>query len=423
MTTFAISRKTRVTGVGTDDYTVSGFGSDLKAFLQWYTSIGNQGDDSLLLNALFGMGGYAVGNAAQRAMWTVSRDNVAATSTRKTSSNTLCLRDRTAADASLATAEFNAIITDGVRTNYLTAGVPTRDIATLLIGGVGVQSYCGSLTGIGGSESITPGFDTTDTFIIFFTAGTTSINPATSETGAFAGVGVAAYDGVTLTQGCIGYREDNAVTEGAPQAVVSQTRIFLDPADTASNHAEIDVVTPTSYHVLNPVGISTLHYIVVKLNGETERPVVSFHTLPTAIGNAAIDTGIDIEPVFQFALWSQLTDFDVAMNDATAGAWGIGAWVGKLETEVATSTGFMVEDLAGTTNTASIIDARPLNVPQDDQSAGLKADFVRFEQQQTLLNHTGVMSGGRKAVVLTVGNSPGLRVYGGRILGGELAMD
>lgn len=207
-----------------------------------------------------------------------------------------------------------------------------------------------------------------------------------------------------LTQGGISMEEEVAAP-GLPINVVS------DAAAVRRTRTGSDLFTVSAF---DSVGFSVasdadqthvLGYLAIEIGDR--KMWVDNYTTPTATGSTA-NTDPTFKPQFMMHLMSQIATLNADQDTSANGAGTIGAmFIGPtadVNTSIQTlSTAVLIEDdpPATTTNTASHSDNR-LNLPDDDQTTGIRGDFTQFDANGWTFNYTDVKGTGRQFIGLAI---------------------
>lgn len=181
----------------------------------------------------------------------------------------------------------------------------------------------------------------------------------------------------------VNYFSDWNDANGDPQVFVSSDRcIYNHDNGTGKGSVEITTIGTDGFTATTKTaGSIVVGYLAMKFGGEQFK-VWDFDT-PTGTGNST-DGGPGFTPDFVMYGMSQSGTRDASIVNNLAGSFGFSTFTA----DDAFSNVICVEDAAVNTNTASICDNKPVNLADDDQTAGPSATFTSMAATGPELNWT-----------------------------------
>lgn len=339
------------------------------------------------------VGGGAAKSTTERWAWSIHSEHALGTTDANKifmADQCICLLD-SAGTAVDGEADFVSFLADvgagaGVRINWGNAPASAYLVTVVLFAADNVA--CGTYTtgaAASNTTTVTPGFELSDLFTVSTGQGS-SLD--TIETNAPLSMGVAHYDGATITQRAAAiFDRDNAAVVG----VASQgrtDRVALEIGNTGAEiwGSELTAVTATQFTVTQRTaggGGDVVGYLALDFGSVGSW--VGDTASPTATGNQAISTpGFPVQGVMMFL--SAMEAFATAYTDTRAGSYGISVFTANDEY----SNTISIEDASDPSNTQSLSDDTAVNMPGDAGAALCTASFVSMNANGWTLNHTAV---------------------------------
>lgn len=386
------------TGTGTQDITGSLGGLTPKAALFFVTRATVDGTAAAHLAISIGA---ATGTSNEWAFTGNAEDGQATTDCHHTSASNRCIL---LTDPGVSTvdmdAEFSAFITNGVRINITTASSAYKGICVLFAGS-DLSAHANNVADVGNSvdteSNVTaPGFEP-DLVFVCLTDGPLDTNNTSIELS----FGIC-HNGVSITERCLLVRNRNNQAAGDPKFWLntgySGGHIFSDGS--ADWDLEIDSFDASGFSMFTRNGAgnnSGVGYLALAFAGAVDISLDTEAT-PTSTGNnSTTNPGFTPQAVIGVQTYGQSVDTEID-GTSDAGAWGISAFTGSTELCVAIAD----EDAAATTNTQSYINTKAIDVPNDDGTVALTADFVSMDANGYTLNWTDVEVAARQGFFLAI---------------------
>lgn len=357
----AITQQAAPTVTGTQDFTVSGFGT-VKAYLTYVTNAVTNG--TAVDHAVFGMG--AGDGTREWSCGVASEHNQgnADVHSRATNDESIMILDLS--NAVDGEANFDAFITDGVRFNWANAPSVAVLVTVILFGGDDLLAYADNASSEVAQDADTsvtaPGF-TPD--VLFFGTPLSNFNDSNSNRASFT-MGIATNES-TIQKGCVSTDATNSAptSEVASEANSAYVMIELDASSSSRVVAlELKSFDGSGFTLTKRLSGTTLHFGYVAL-GFTDRTTAKLENYdsPTATGDFA-RSGIGFTPQYVHLLPSFCDSQDTV---ETTGAGGAGAYgVCHIDANAECCQSFADEDNQSTTDTQSLVDNIAVNYARDD---------------------------------------------------------
>lgn len=391
------------TATGTQDITISGFGTAKAALFicSVATTDGTAADDFNLSI------GAATGTANEWCLTMSNEHSQVTTDIQSVPVSDRCVQINDAGTSVVdGDAEFTAFITDGVRINWLTAPSAAWLLTVVLLGGSNLSAHANnaSLTTVNVAVDITaPGFEPEAIIAVCQGSGAMDV-PKTQLIPSF---GVVHNDGAGgITQHSAAYRYPGAAGTAHGNSRVTETYgiMEIDTAATVNWGGEFDDFDSSGFSVTPRVGGgggTGLMYLALSFGGAFDSWVGTVDT-PTSTGNDS-ETGPGFEPKFVYEIGTQMLAIDTAYSDSEwAGTIGLGTFTGDDEF----MTSGQAEEGVGTTDTQSMSDNQAVRLPDDDGSTGIQAAFVSMDVTGYTLNYSQVKGSARKFLTLAIAANP-----------------
>lgn len=398
MAEFALVQNAARTTTGTQDYTVSGFGTPkLAMFFVTFATANN----TETAHAVLGIGST---DGTRNVSTTYSDKDAVATTVCKSRGNTSnCVLLHNQDGTVIGRAAFSSWITDGVRINWSTAPASGYLVTCLLVGGSVSNAYTNVATVPFGTEPTldvtAPGFEP-DIVISYAVEGNAfndtqraaftpnmgfavrGANPATQR-----GLHQYDYDAVALPSSFGGSRFSTARS----WVEVASNTIALTVQDIDSSGFSYSQVGTTGSDL-------EIAYVAINLPASLSATILSIDA-PTSTGSYSI-TGAGFTPQFAMMLLSDNTAYQSVLGFGAGNGetFGIGLSTSAAQYCVSTT---MSDSEAAATNTSSITDSKPINTRLDGAALGVET-FTAFTSDGMTLNATTANGTTRKRAVLFV---------------------
>ncbi len=387
------------TNGGTQDYTVTGFGTPVAAmfFATFATTAG-----TVRSHAGFSVG--ATDGTRQWSCWNGEDDNVAASATGHYNSDTQCFSWTENGTGATIRFTFNAWITDGIRVNVAVAGgAPTAPLVTcLLIGGSGVSNaYVGTTitpsTIDTGTDVTAPGFQP-DAVIVSapLNGAGTFDESATSVAMNTLGI-VQRASSNPHPQYCTVYRSNDAANPTDISGLVSSNRCCVRLSIAADSAVELQDFDSSGFSAFlrdRNGQAMTIGYCAIKLSGLTAKAMAI--NSPTASGSQSI-TGIGFTPQFGMLLQNDLTAYDSLTSATNGEVFGVGLMTASEQA----SHSIAVDDGVTPSNAESYTDTDPVLLRKDN-GVFMDATFTSFSSDTATFNYATANGTARKWAALFV---------------------
>ena len=393
--TVVVHRFTVPASTGNLDITTTKLGGATPKGVLFICGGSDAGDGLPTARARIGVGA-ATASTERWVVSTGSRHGQASTDTFRQGKIDQCIYCLTAASGSaLYLADFVSFITNGVRVNFTTAPGGYTVIA-IFFAGDDVEAHADTFnpgTTVNGTVDITdPGFQPD---LVFFAAQLQQMNDVEGSNHILS-FGVAIDDG-SDTQMASFSAETDGQAAGDPFARVQNNRAVW----TWVYECEIGTFDASGFSStlrIASAGTDDVGYLAIKTGANLSLEVFDS---PTSTGNAS-STAPGYTPDVLISMLTYLESVNASSNDDTAGSYGISA----IDAIAENIEAFAIEDAADPTDTESQADNKAINLPSDDSSSSIEADFVSFDSSGWTLNFTQVEANAKKFLVLAIGEPP-----------------
>lgn len=383
------------TTTGTQDFTVSGFGTPKAAM--FIMTLGSS-DGTAANTVLFSFG--ATDGTRQWAMSHRSSNGVADTATRRNILNNALVHSL-AASITDSIASFDSWITDGVRINWTDPPGGAFLVTVILFGGADVSVYADAIDVPDGSaiDITAPSFE--PDLVLGGCVGRTMNSVASDMESS---VGFAHNNGTgTVVQRTLFWNEPNAQASGDPRQRLDTSCFggkysggaIAWKATLGSFDSSGFTLTPSASGASDDFG-----YLALKFDGCASW--VGSINSPTSTGNAA-NTSPGFTPQFVMMALSMLDTEDADEVDDTAGAFGIAAFTAS----ESFCNALAIEDASATTDTQSLSDDQAINLDAHDGTAAYDATLVSMDANGFTLNYSAADGTTRKWFGLAVEEAAG----------------
>ena len=396
VTKMQVTRFTTNTSTGTQDITITDFGTPQIAM--FFFNGENSTADGVTSHAIIGMG--ATDGTTQWALAMSEEDGVGNNDGGKNQRIDRVVNILDENTGVPAKASFDSWITDGIRINWDANTLSTGVLVTCVLIGGATNAYTyykkwGYV--VNQTVDITdPGFE--PDFVLFGCIGTPYLNN-TADYGMFSfGFGINDND---VTQKCIAYgTANNAAISGYGMQVFSN-RVASQTINTGTSWAaELSDFDANGFSLTSRLGSGGgdwIFYIAIK----TEKAVWSGSIdSPTSTGNHAV-TGTKLDPDFVFMMESMVQTEDTFISTGDAGGFAITAFDDTNEY----CHGIATEDDVTVTNTESGLDNIAVYYNKDDGTAAFDATHVSMDEGGWTLNYSTVDGTTRKWIAFAIGTA------------------
>lgn len=417
----ATTRVNADTGGGTQDITITGFGTPKAAiFTAVRADVDGTPDDhaAASFGVTDGTNQAVTGFFCENSLPTTDDYRHGATD------EVIQLRSTSGIDGE---ANFDSWITDGVRINW---GVTPSDdwlIVVTLIGGADVSANVGTWTQpAGDTNTVNVDCGFLPDAIISFGNGSGFATDGAAHAQMWIG---AACNAASIEQACYVFAsEDNTGTVNV-NGFLSNSRIALShriSSATLSRSAELTAFITSPVNGFTCTTRDTLDsfdfdsaYLALAFNGAVDCSL-DVLTAPTSTGDDAV-TAPGFTPQYVLAVHSRLIGVNTAYEDASAGSFAVSQFDGANEY----SSSVANEDAAVTSNAQSLSDDTAVALPEDDGAANLVAAFSSFDANGWTVTYSATDGTARYYWALSIGGDPegplvGGKLVGAGILGGRL---
>jgi hypothetical protein len=389
------------TSTGTQDITISGFGTPKAAMFICTLATA----DGTPVSGYMISYGAATGASNEWCVMFQDEDGQATTDRRGATESDRVIRMNNTADSTIdGDAEFNSWITDGVRIDWQTAPSAAWLLTVILFTGSDLSAhanYADLGDSLNNAVNITdPGFEPALVLSACFCQhGADSSTPATLR----ASFGLIHNDGGgSITQRCIGlYGSQGSGTSGADGRITATYGIMEIDSDSLLDWGgEFGSFDSSGFTVTTRIagGNNTAMFYLALGLGTFSGWVGTVDT-PTSTGNDS-QSGPNFLPQFVFSIMSMMEAVDTAYHDdALAGSYGFSAFSDS--TEYANSV--QTENGVATSNTQSLSDDTAVELPDDDGSTGLTAAFTSFDATGWNWNFSAVEANAKKFFSMAFG--------------------
>ena len=382
-----VTRSAINTSTGTQDFTVSGFGTP-KAAMFILTSAVTDGTEAA--HAYLSVG--ATDGTRQWCIHTNAEDAQTTTDHAVDHTNSACVEFTNVGDSATidGSASFSAWITDGVRINWDNAPGTAYLLTVVLFGGSDLSAYAGGEDPTFLEIDVTaPGFEPD---IVFVTGHGRVPNGAHVNWHHSLG---AAHNGVSVTersQGAFSWNGQTSTIAGQVQST-SFSGVEMYESPTAIQYGiDIDTFDANGFS-LTPNGVNALgdrwNYLALKFANHTSW--VGSVDSPTSTGDAA-KTGVGFKPQFVMMFESALTAEDSV--DVTGNIIATG--ISTITASEAYCNAVTLEDAATTSNCGSVSDDQAVNFKLDDGTQSHTGTFVSMDSDGFTINYSAANGTTRK---------------------------
>lgn len=349
------------TSTGTLDLTSSGGGTCLGALFWWTLATAN---NTATNGASLGIGA-GISSSAQWALCAGSQHGVVATNTTSRGMTDQAIAIQLAGGGVDGEANFDSIITDGVRLNFTNAPAGAYLLNALLFFSDDASEYirAGSFDTTSGDATVSS-LPSEPTAVIV-----ASIRGALDDTainGANLSVGFVLNNATSPpTQKSINWGEGDNIADGAPRNRIETALVCAHhSASTLLGQVEINTFTSSGF-TAEQVNGSGYACTYVAIKSVSPIAIATFNS-PTSTGaNTHGWPGFPVQSVFGFVSLMEATG--TTELTGPAGSWGVFAF-SSTSNEFCSS--IQTEDLSATTDTQSIVDTAAVNLPSHDGGTG-----------------------------------------------------
>lgn len=410
MASFALVQQAARTTTGTQDFTVSGFGTPVGAI--FWGSYGTANGTSVAHGGLF-VG--ATDGTRDRSIGFGSENGQATTDTggQANVSNCIVIPTSTVQTTIVGAAAFSAWITDGVRINWGTAPGTAYLVNCLLIGGSGVSGVYVNNSAPGATldtaTTISSVGFTSDVILVFGGLDGASGNLTHTSPS----IGVYVRDG-SDTQASYSYFDTSATGTSTLIEIIDTTSVARRAVSGAGGaEAQIQNVGASGfdlYRRVNGSGALEVMYVCIDLNGLSAKLITQ--STPTSTGAQAI-TGVGFTPELLLALSGSALANNTVYTDGNAESLALG---------MATATDAFVSGLSSDDGVSpSVTESRTNNRPVSvikDAGVLVSATLTSFDTDGATLNYSTVDASARQQIMLFVGSVTSRSLLmGGKLIG------
>lgn len=389
------------TSTGTQDITISGFGTPKAALFVVTRGVT---DETLAAHAIIGWG--VADGTNQRAFTAKHEDNQGTTDADCRCMTDECIAINDVDNTIDGEANFDSFITDGVRINWGNAPAAGYLLTVILFGGdiqVNVRDITTTATLGATTSDTTCGFEPDviffggNGFIPFNDFNNTAYLPvlgiATNESGGIKQGLMAVTDGNGFTTSGAGVHHSNKYCQAAyftsgGYAGAMELTSFDANGFTVTHREDTTVTVPAAF-------------LAIKFDDNSQFEL-DFIDSPTSTGDHDI-TSIGFQPNFVYQLVSFIdTEESSDTAGAEAGSFGISVFDGTNEYCIMIST----EDNVGTTNTNSISSDKAVKVIDNAGTVVFEGSFDSFLSNGWRINYPSTVDGtARKWIALAIQNT------------------
>lgn len=365
------------TTTGTQDLTVSGFGTPKAAFC---TLTNGTANGTTVSHALISLG--ATDGTRQWAISGRSKDAVTTTvaGRRANTTDMVLLADQDG--TVIVRAQFSAWVTDGIRINVSVAPAAAYLLNCSLFGGSGVSNAyvstaAGPATQDTGTDVTAPGFQ--PDLVLVGQAGDHVLGDSNSAQHVLSFGAVQRGGSNPHTQGDLGWEDVSGQTTTALLNRRNTDRVAHD--QNASNELELQDFDSSGFTVMTrgAAGARTMGYLALKFSGITA--VVTALDSPTGTGSQSF-TGLGITPQWGLLTLSALTTSDANENTGGAEVFGVSMFTASAQY----STAITSDDGVTTSNAEAVTDSKPVFLRKDGGTY-VSATFTSFGNGTMTLNY------------------------------------
>lgn len=382
----AVARVASNTGTGTQDITVTDFGTPKAAlfFINYAITDGTAADHAgVTYGATDGTNEWCVHGTSEHGQATTDTDSEI------TATKCVIINLPGTANAD-GEATFSAWITDGVRINWTNAPAAAYLLTVVLFGGDDLSAFVGSQVMTDTENATATVSDVGFEAHLVFSA-VSDFRNAGSLVGVHNrnGFGVVHNDGAAgITQRSHGIRNDNGGAADNVGNIMSTTHgAVISFGGSTDWGASYDAFTSSGFDIteLDGGGNNSLVHYLCLAGASPSDFAVGTYTTPTSTGNDSI-TGVGFTPQMMILGMTLLEAADQNRTDARAGSTGVSVF----DTSAEFSTTYGMEDGADPTNTQSLSDDTAVNIPLHDGAAGVVGAYSAMEADGAQLNFSAV---------------------------------
>lgn len=388
ITTAVVRQAARAT-VGTQDFTSSGFGTAKACIV-----IISYGVTDGVAAAHNGLGiGFATGTLSRFCIGPADEDGVATQDcSRVIRNDNVIWLPTPGSSASVAEADFNAFITDGIQLDWGKVSGNAELVTVILLGGTDLSVHANSITwGDTVNEAIDVTAPTFEPDIVFMIGFRDQIfnDPGGGDTES--SYGICHNDGASgITQRANGSRYDNGVADAAVELEFYETAT-LTYSNNGSHDWRVELGTFDANGFTATArdsggNNSVCAYLALKFANHDSW--VGTHDTPTATGDKD-ETGPNFKPQFGMMGSTLAEAAGTTYVDDHAISTAFSAFDGTNEFCTVVSS----EDAATTMNTQSVSDNTAVQLPDNTGSALITASFSSFLSNGFRLNYSAVDTG------------------------------
>ena len=385
------------TSLGTQDITISGFGTVTGYIITMIAASGDGTDtDHAIMSTAFSDG------TTSRMVRAKSEDGQSTSDDIKSSASGLVAAQfGTTTDLLVAQAIHDSFITDGIRIEWITFAPPAANrLQVMLLGGDDLSIHVGfdaNNSGVGTERSITaPGFQ--PNAVLFLEAGAAA-NFAQFPLGA-------AYDnGAGFTQGMVMACSEGEIGTTKTNCANYNNRVGAEivDANVLLGYTEFDGFEANGFSVTRRVDSTNPGFAYMALASSTNKMFAGIKSVPSGTGNVAT-TGIGFKPQAVFVGLVDLTVNNVIDSSGNnAGNISFGMFDDTRES----SFSLKLEDNRGTSDTVCRWDSNAQFLQNKVNTTRLNSSFVSFDSDGYTLNYaTNAIVGAKQLVIAFEENAP-----------------
>ena len=388
---FEVTRVALSGSTGTQDITISGFGTPKAAII----AISHCYASNELRDELLG----SIGATDGTSQWCCSAHEKNSASSwygqRYTTDTKLAVVESPGATTLIVEIAFDSWITDGIRVNTVTnSGSSPYYITVTLIGGSDVSAKVGtgSLATQNNAATITPGLKAN----ALWTLSTVQTFDETFATTPIMATGLASWDGSTARQVGHLYRSD-----GATKDVRGEIRTAAMMPVTSDRYVELGNITTTQFDLTSRGGDLSSYgfgYLALELTGGAEAWAGVLDT-PTSTGNHDF-AGPTFTPSFAVAIPSMMSSVNATDGTGEGGGWGYSFITASAEFNYAWSD----EDASLTSNSQTSNTAKSFDLYDDAGVSAFVGTLSSFSSGTMTTNFTTVDGTARKWPMMLIGS-------------------
>ncbi len=380
----AVARAAANTSTGNQDITTADFGGGTpKACIVMYNEA--TADGTAIDNARMGIG-FATGSSNRGcAAWNMEHGQTTTDNSGVLNTDAVIQTYELGKTSTIdAEADFVAFVADGIRINWSNAPTAASLITVILFGGSDLSAFASSTalvdTDNNAIDEAGVGFQPDIVFGL-------SMQETNVQSHGPINFGVGWDNGGASVHRCVSQYHKNGVTTSDPSGVLATTGAVNAKFRTTAEdwYLELSAFDSSGFTSTNRSGgANSCSWVWLALKfGGTESVHLGTYTTPTATGNDA-ETGPGFVPQMVIMGVSGSEVVDTHYDDNRGGTQGIAAFTPDAGFCNTTSE----EDAVTTTNTQSLSDNLPLNVPDDDGTAETTASFVSMDASGFTLNYS-----------------------------------